>query len=253
MIAASPKYPVLLIQDKTISTQGETQTQAIANIKNVLKQNKGVVFSFYLADKPDWTDFRTFFKNQGETDVWDPDPYCGHTYVDKEGGGHAVLVVGYDDSAPTPYWLVLNSWGAPATRPNGLFRMKMKMNYDCDLEEYPYSNPVRQFQTHDMVYMIPPSKPWAPLNVTAKAGSKTATVSFTAPDFAGGMPITSYTVVSNPDNKTKTGTSSPIAIGGLTNGKWYTFTVKATNAPRDRACIGRVQHRAPRRRSPTRR
>ena len=46
---------------------------------------------------------------------------------------------------------------------------------------------------------------------------------------AGGVAVTSYTVTSTPGSLTATGTASPIAISGLTNGTAYTFTVTATN------------------------
>jgi hypothetical protein len=58
-------------------------------------------------------------------------------------------------------------------------------------------------------------------------------VSFTSPLSDGGSPISSYTVTSNPDGITATGTASPITIAGLTNGVSYTFTVVATNAVGD--------------------
>ncbi len=76
------------------------------------------------------------------------------------------------------------------------------------------------------------SVPGAPTIGTATAtGATSASVAFTAPGFAG-IPatITSYTVTSSPGNITATGTSSPIAITGLTEGTPYTFTVTATNA-----------------------
>lgn len=72
--------------------------------------------------------------------------------------------------------------------------------------------------------------PGAPINVTATAGNGQATVSFTAPVDDGGMPITGYTVTSNPGNITASGTTSPITVTGLNNGTTYTFTVTATNA-----------------------
>ncbi len=49
-------------------------------------------------------------------------------------GRHAVLCVGYHDEDPNPdnhYWLILNSWGAPSGRPNGLFRIRLYGDYDC--------------------------------------------------------------------------------------------------------------------------
>ena len=75
------------------------------------------------------------------------------------------------------------------------------------------------------------ARPGAPTNVSATAGSGSATVSFTAPSFPG-IPatITGYRVTSSPGGITATGSSSPITITGLTNGTAYTFTVAATNA-----------------------
>ena len=55
-------------------------------------------------------------------------------------------------------------------------------------------------------------------------------VSFTAPTYTGTSAITSYTVTSSPGNITATGSSSPIAISGLSANTSYTFIVKATNS-----------------------
>jgi hypothetical protein len=78
--------------------------------------------------------------------------------------------------------------------------------------------------------------PAAPTNVTATAGSGSATVSWTAPS-DGGSPITSYTVtpyVGSAAQTPTTVTGSPPAttttVTGLTNGTSYTFKVAATNA-----------------------
>ncbi len=72
-----------------------------------------------------------------------------------------------------------------------------------------------------------PSVPGAPTGVTAAAGIAQAAVSFSAP--AGGPPVSSYTVTSNPGSIKATGSGSPIIMQGLTNGTAYTFTVTATN------------------------
>jgi Listeria/Bacterioides repeat len=71
--------------------------------------------------------------------------------------------------------------------------------------------------------------PGKPTSVTATAGNTQASVSFAAPTSIGDSAITGYTVTSTPGNVVATGTSSPIAITGLTNGTAYTFTVFATN------------------------
>lgn len=71
--------------------------------------------------------------------------------------------------------------------------------------------------------------PDSPTLVTATMGDNQATISFTAPENDGGSPITSYTVISSPDNIVVTGLTSPITITGLDNGTLYTFTVVATN------------------------
>jgi len=112
---------------QTISTFSEIQTTAINNIKNILQQQKGVWYAFYLANFT--TGFRNFWNGQNETVIWDPDTQCGWNYgTGADPGGHAVTIVGYNDDAASTddhYWIVLNSWGSSTGRPNGLFRMKM--------------------------------------------------------------------------------------------------------------------------------
>ena len=77
------------------------------------------------------------------------------------------------------------------------------------------------------------AKPNAPTIGTATAtGTTTATVSYTAPAFDGGVPITSYTATSSPGGITGTlsqAGSGTITVSGLTTGTAYTFTVTATN------------------------
>jgi hypothetical protein len=73
--------------------------------------------------------------------------------------------------------------------------------------------------------------PGAPAGVTATAGpgDDQVTVSFTPPISTGGSPIQFYTATSSLGD-TATGTGNSIAVGGLTSGAAYTFTVTATNA-----------------------
>jgi hypothetical protein len=126
-ITATPNYAISSIEAVTIDTSGG-KSQAIANIKNVLAQNKAVWFGFFLPNQADWNQFLTFWGNQSESDLWSFDFSQGHQWT-SDGGGHAVLLVGYNEDVAEPYWIILNSWGAPTGRPNGLFHMKMDMDY----------------------------------------------------------------------------------------------------------------------------
>lgn len=81
--------------------------------------------------------------------------------------------------------------------------------------------------------------PGAPTAVTVTPGNASASVAFTAPSSNGGATITGYTAtcISSDGGASGagTGTSSPISVTGLTNGKTYTCTVKATNSAGDSA------------------
>ena len=82
--------------------------------------------------------------------------------------------------------------------------------------------------------------PGQPTNVTATAGNGEASVSFTPPQSDGGSPITRYTVTAHPGRIKASGKQSPITAKGLTNGRTYTFTIKASNSvgtgPASEAC-----------------
>ena len=82
------------------------------------------------------------------------------------------------------------------------------------------------------VYRPAPTPPLPPRNVSAVAGNASATVSWDAPAYDGGSPITGYTVTSSPGSATATAGASDrsAVVSGLTNGTSYTFTVKAANA-----------------------
>ena len=86
----------------------------------------------------------------------------------------------------------------------------------------------------DIVRVLAATAPGAPVISSAKAISpKKAKVTFTLAS-NGGSPVTSYAVTCSgkkgAKTKTKTGTASPITVKGLTPGKKYSCTVKATNA-----------------------
>lgn len=65
--------------------------------------------------------------------------------------------------------------------------------------------------------------------VSASGGDTQATVSFTAPSDVGGSAITGYRVQDSTGAFGASGSASPIAVTGLTNGTSYTFNVWAIN------------------------
>ena len=131
-IAKNPNYPISSIVPKSITTQRVSEETAIDNIKNILHQNKGIYFSIQFPDSTDLHHFQNFWRNEDEEDIYDLDYYAGHSWIEDEAVGHALLVVGYHDDESTndsDYWILLNSWGTRAGRPNGLIRFDMHMNY----------------------------------------------------------------------------------------------------------------------------
>jgi YD repeat-containing protein len=81
-----------------------------------------------------------------------------------------------------------------------------------------------------MVVTTPVSVPVAPTIVDVTPGNGQVLVSFDAPASDGGSAITGYRVTCNPGNVVMTGSVSPIAVSGLTNGVGYSCTVAALNA-----------------------
>jgi len=130
-ISTTPNHPVTSISTSWLSTYSVSQAQAIANIKAQIDANKAVWWAFFLPDSSSWSAFSSYWSGQTEAALWNPDTYNNKVYG-SSGGGHAVIIVGYDDSSSDPnqrYWIVLNSWGSNSGRPNGLFRLKMNMDY----------------------------------------------------------------------------------------------------------------------------
>jgi fibronectin type III domain protein len=76
------------------------------------------------------------------------------------------------------------------------------------------------------------SFPDPPIDVVAIAGQRAATVSFRAPGDNGGSPVTGYHVTASPGGASiaVAPAARSVAIGGLTAGVAYTFSVTATNA-----------------------
>ncbi len=126
-ISTSPSYTLNSLSDSTISTFEVGNSTAITNIEAALDSKRPVWYGFYLPYSG-WTNIETFWGSGSNASMFDPSLYNGQSL----DGGHAVIIVGYDTMDPSnPYWLVVNSWGAPSNRPDGLFRLNMSMNYDA--------------------------------------------------------------------------------------------------------------------------
>lgn len=177
-------YSVTGMTHYRLTTRGVGEVTAIRNIKEYLHSGKGVVLEFLLPNKADWNrlfDFWNLKQEEGPA-PWSPDYACGHTYdsAEGEGGGHAVLVVGYNDTDPNPekhYWRILNSWGTTPGRPQGTFRLAMHMNYDC---KYPtgspfFDQPGFDFLTLNASLKQPASTPTPTRTPTQGASSPTPT------------------------------------------------------------------------------
>jgi len=151
-ISTTTNYPLSSMSVATITTTGVSQATAISNIKNILNQSKAIWFAFYLPNSKAWNNSYNFWNNQSESAIWNPDNYCGQKWS-SSGGGHAVTLVGYDDSdadTANHYWIVVNSWGTTANRPNGIFRVKMYANYSCTFSRL--SAYALGFQTLDIAW-----------------------------------------------------------------------------------------------------
>lgn len=136
-VSTTPSYPMKSMGYERINTS-KTRDQVISSIKNALKEGKTPVFEFYLPSTDAEDAFYDFWGHQDENAVWDMGRYQGQPYLRE--WGHGVLCVGYDDSSRT--WIMLNSWGTTAQRPNGLFRIGM----DFDYQGY-YTTPSKNIMT----------------------------------------------------------------------------------------------------------
>jgi serine protease len=202
-VSISPAYQLKSISVSTISTQGVPQATAINNIKSALSNNHPVIIGYHYAPATA-NAFHKFWGSQPETSIWDPSRYNG----DSGAGGHIMLIVGYDDKTDpnNPYWLVVNSWGAPGNRPDGTFRLAMNMNYSAMVyppEEKARSMPQHFFQILDVTFADTPSVPVVS-GVSPVSGPVGTRVSITGIGFTkatavtfGGTPASSFTVTSD--------------------------------------------------------
>lgn len=129
-IQTEPYYPIEEMHAEIIATNPVYEGRdipketAISSIKSALTSGSAVII-IYTPD--DWDPFMDFWENETESAVFSPEPIPGATGND---GGHVMLILGYNDTdSDGRYWTVLNSWGAPANRPDGTFRLDMDLDY----------------------------------------------------------------------------------------------------------------------------
>jgi PKD repeat protein len=160
LIETIPNYTIGSVQDLRVATRGVEQAQAIANIKAQLNDNRPLFVGLAFPNGTAVQDFLALWYQQGESAVWDPTPYDGTPWDENNGALHAVLCVGYDESDPeNPYWIMLNSMGtASGGRPNGIFRMRMDLDYDA---VYVHDYPVypAQWGTLSVSFVVPTPTP----------------------------------------------------------------------------------------------
>ena len=197
-ISRAPQYAISSISWNAVETHGVGQAQAIANIKSALNQNQPVYFSFFMGKSSDWTSFDTFWDTQPESSLWS-NFFCGQRFSSFGGGGHAILCVGYNDDGTTnSYWIMVNSWGTTAGRPNGLLHISMNLDYDCADSDGGYN-----------LF-------WKTLNVQFDAGAPPND------DCAGAIAL-SEDMVSTMNTGAATDDTTP-CLGTCSKAVWFTYT-----------------------------
>lgn len=139
-------------------------------VKNCIAKKQAVTVS-YVTDFESPDGFTQWWNTTDENTLW-INPFEGKSLDNKTWGSHNVLIVGYDASDADPakhHWIVLNSWGAPLNRPNGIFRLPMRMNYGALYQGETKPDYCYRFQYFDIQFQeMPPKAPKVEVMSTTK-------------------------------------------------------------------------------------
>ena len=129
-----------------------------------------------------------------------------------------------DDTVPFTKSVNTLSFSAPAGTGSVTVRASLNGGNQITLGTFTYGSAPSPTPSP----VLPPS---APRDVSAVAGTSSATVTWTAPASSGSFPITNYKVTSSPGGQTCLIAAPALTctVDGLTNRTSYTFTVEALN------------------------
>lgn len=152
-ITTDPYVAFKGVTPSVLNVWDQTEEVAITSIKKELLAGNAVLFAVYFPTDENLNSFRSFWKKDTEDTIYDFSSYDGKTFEGKfdEVSGHELVIIGFDDTDPDPanhYWEVQNSWGVSDKRPNGVFRMKMHINYNMRMKNTndDFSYPVMYFE-----------------------------------------------------------------------------------------------------------
>jgi len=125
-----------IVPQRVLTNTPSNQTAAVENITRALADGKVLYYSMNLPNSTAWSQFRDFFNNQPDKNIWDMDLYNQTFYNESsgEGSGHAMILMGYnktDADSAKHYWIIQNSWGTSTNRTKGQYKLKMWMDYNA--------------------------------------------------------------------------------------------------------------------------